>query len=615
MDSKLVVEQMSGRWKIKHPDMRPLAMEANRLAPFGTTYTWVPREQNTHADRLANEALDGSAAGSRSRAPRSPRTPPRTAEATEAAEETAAARLVAARGPPTTLVLVRHGVTAHTAEKRFSGGLGGDNPGLTDEGRDQVRATAEWLAPLGDRRRRRGVLAGAPHPRVGRDPRRGARPPRRGRGRLRGDGVRDLGRADVRRGGRAAQGRAGGLARLARRTPRRAASRSARWRSGCSPACDRVLAEHAGKTIVVVSHVTPIKTLVAHALDAPLQSVLPDGAGAGLGDGADLLRGRPAGRQPMASMRLSTRSRTRRPSSPAPAPRSSTGARWLSARVSHDSRRRRTSSRVTTSAGCGVVRARRSSRGRVRTSASLAGVRGSRPSSSRARTRRPLVALLKWLTTWRLPATSCSTRTVATCGASVGRRPPERGVRAGPEVDQQPGAERLRDGLAERVAPDPGHRADAGEHGVAGEPVRRDPVARAHQAEQAAGDRDPAAGAPLGRGGERGEAERVVEDAGVDPVGAGGRRRVDAGVEGDQVALGPADRPRTSAARSGSFVHRSTRASRTASRASVSTGKLRVATSRGLPRRGAALPSLGGSRISTDGTLVSDACRATEWSG
>ena len=59
MDSKLVVEQMSGRWKIKHPSMRPLALEANRLAPQGTRYTWIPREQNTHADRLANVALDG----------------------------------------------------------------------------------------------------------------------------------------------------------------------------------------------------------------------------------------------------------------------------------------------------------------------------------------------------------------------------------------------------------------------------------------------------------------------------------------------------------------------------------------------------------------------------
>ena len=63
MDSKLVVEQMSGRWKIKHPDMRPLATEANRLAPPGTTYTWVPRAENAHADRLANEALDGFRSG------------------------------------------------------------------------------------------------------------------------------------------------------------------------------------------------------------------------------------------------------------------------------------------------------------------------------------------------------------------------------------------------------------------------------------------------------------------------------------------------------------------------------------------------------------------------
>jgi ribonuclease H / adenosylcobalamin/alpha-ribazole phosphatase len=60
MDSKLVVEQMSGRWKIKHPDLRPLAAEASRMArALGrVTYTWVPRERNTHADRLANKAMD-----------------------------------------------------------------------------------------------------------------------------------------------------------------------------------------------------------------------------------------------------------------------------------------------------------------------------------------------------------------------------------------------------------------------------------------------------------------------------------------------------------------------------------------------------------------------------
>jgi len=64
MDSKLVVEQMSGRWKIKHPDLRALAAEAGQAArALGrVTYTWVPRERNTSADRLANQAMDAAAA-------------------------------------------------------------------------------------------------------------------------------------------------------------------------------------------------------------------------------------------------------------------------------------------------------------------------------------------------------------------------------------------------------------------------------------------------------------------------------------------------------------------------------------------------------------------------
>lgn len=62
MDSKLVVEQMSGRWKIKHPDLKPLALEAGRVFPPGrVTYEWIPREQNKRADRLANEAMDSGA--------------------------------------------------------------------------------------------------------------------------------------------------------------------------------------------------------------------------------------------------------------------------------------------------------------------------------------------------------------------------------------------------------------------------------------------------------------------------------------------------------------------------------------------------------------------------
>ncbi len=63
MDSRLVVEQMSGRWRIKHPDLRPLAEQASQAArALGrVTYTWVPRERNTHADRLANQAMDAMA--------------------------------------------------------------------------------------------------------------------------------------------------------------------------------------------------------------------------------------------------------------------------------------------------------------------------------------------------------------------------------------------------------------------------------------------------------------------------------------------------------------------------------------------------------------------------
>lgn len=60
MDSKLVVEQMSGRWKIKHPDMRALALRARDvLPPQNVTYTWIPRAENGAADALVNDALDG----------------------------------------------------------------------------------------------------------------------------------------------------------------------------------------------------------------------------------------------------------------------------------------------------------------------------------------------------------------------------------------------------------------------------------------------------------------------------------------------------------------------------------------------------------------------------
>src|SRR5215468_6578969 len=73
MDSKLVVEQMSGRWKIKHPDMKPLAARAAAVfPPEQVSYQWIPREKNKHADRLANEAMDAGKRGE----PWTPSTPP-----------------------------------------------------------------------------------------------------------------------------------------------------------------------------------------------------------------------------------------------------------------------------------------------------------------------------------------------------------------------------------------------------------------------------------------------------------------------------------------------------------------------------------------------------------
>ena len=59
MDSKLVIEQMAGRWKIKHPDMKPLALRAGRVRPMEVTWVWVPRAENSAADALVNAALDG----------------------------------------------------------------------------------------------------------------------------------------------------------------------------------------------------------------------------------------------------------------------------------------------------------------------------------------------------------------------------------------------------------------------------------------------------------------------------------------------------------------------------------------------------------------------------
>ena len=285
MDSKLVVEQMSGRWKIKHPDMRPLAMEANQLAPFGTTYTWMPRERNKHADRLANEALDGKRDGVTvltSQVEEVAQQLSRDHEEDSLIEEIESPAATAAvdqageaphpGGAPTTLILLRHGVTPHTSGRRFSGGLGGDNPGLSDEGREQIRAAATWLTELKDkidavvcspvRRTRESADIVAAELGLPLEEEPGFAEMEFGVW----DGLSFMEVAEQHKESFEAW-----LGDLDSAPPGGESFRvvEARVQAGL----DRVLEQHAGRIVVVVSHVTPIKTLVANALKAPLDAV------------------------------------------------------------------------------------------------------------------------------------------------------------------------------------------------------------------------------------------------------------------------------------------------------------------------------------------------------
>ncbi|HWI30526.1 MAG TPA: reverse transcriptase-like protein [Microbacterium sp.] len=59
LDSKLVVEQMTGGWKIKHPDMQVLARKAHAVIDGReVAFEWVPRLSNKRADAAANESMD-----------------------------------------------------------------------------------------------------------------------------------------------------------------------------------------------------------------------------------------------------------------------------------------------------------------------------------------------------------------------------------------------------------------------------------------------------------------------------------------------------------------------------------------------------------------------------
>ncbi|KAB1989975.1 bifunctional RNase H/acid phosphatase [Streptomyces triticiradicis] len=399
MDSKLVVEQMSGRWKIKHPDMKPLAARAAGVLPASqVTYEWIPRERNKHADRLANEAMDAgrrgeawspsastaeldaraarsavpeptgppgdaaagaakaraalketrgetpretreewhaqppagdtrptatggtdvpregrgalrdqpvtgdsretaaggtpSTGGEAGKAPAGPGdtgragTPGDAGRAGKAGDDERAARNVASgrtttpaagwsappdMGAPATFVLLRHGETPLTPQKRFSGS-GGSDPSLSDAGREQAERVAAALAargtiqaivasPLARTRQTAGVVAA----RLGLDV-------------VVEDGLRetDFGAWEGLTFGEVRERHpddldawlaspeaepTGGGESFAATAHRMAATR------------DKLIASYAGRTVLLVTHVTPIKTLVRLALGAPPESL------------------------------------------------------------------------------------------------------------------------------------------------------------------------------------------------------------------------------------------------------------------------------------------------------------------------------------------------------
>ncbi|MGA4729924.1 bifunctional RNase H/acid phosphatase [Micromonospora taraxaci] len=150
MDSKLVVEQMCGRWQIKHPGLRPLAAQAAGLVGrfAAVRFAWIPRDQNRHADALANAAMDAAAGRPPSTGAAAPVVGSDKATAPAVGSDPATAPASWEPRPTftaTRLILVRHGETEYTEQRRYSGR--GDVP-LSEKGRAQVRETATRVAAL-----------------------------------------------------------------------------------------------------------------------------------------------------------------------------------------------------------------------------------------------------------------------------------------------------------------------------------------------------------------------------------------------------------------------------------------------------------------------------------
>ncbi|MGN6608527.1 MAG: bifunctional RNase H/acid phosphatase [Jatrophihabitans sp.] len=265
MDSKLVIEQMSGRWQVKHPAMKPLHAEARELVRrfADVRFQWIPRERNTRADRLANRAMDAGQGSTPAAAP-SAAAPAVAAPAVTAPAPASGGSWVPPTDSATRLVLVRHGATPHSAAKRFSGR---NDLALDETGTAQASALARRFASIPDIAAvissplRRTVetataIADAVGLTVATD-----------------DGLieTDFGDWEGLTFAEARERDADALtAWLASPDAAPPGGESfAAVTDRVAAARDRIVAAHPGRTLIVVSHVTPIKTLVRLALEAP----------------------------------------------------------------------------------------------------------------------------------------------------------------------------------------------------------------------------------------------------------------------------------------------------------------------------------------------------------
>lgn len=282
LDSKLVVEQMSGRWAIKNATLRPLALQVRDLADR-VTFTWVPRAQNTAADALANEALDAAGLG---RTARILRHPGEVSELQDIAEDIVGEIVEDASGlpaPPRTVIgwatdlgiptlmlLGRHGATEYSLAKRFSGSGGVDLP-LAPIGVAQAEALAEEI------RRRGGVDAIVASPLL--------------RTRQTAAIVGQATGAPVSTHDGLAECSFGEwdgctFAQVHDRWPEQlqawlsstdiappGGESFAACRDRVDAARREILATHPGRRIAVIAHVTPIKLIVGICVDAPLHSL------------------------------------------------------------------------------------------------------------------------------------------------------------------------------------------------------------------------------------------------------------------------------------------------------------------------------------------------------